>query len=157
MSSWPWLVSVLHDWQGMGILLARLSVGLLFAISGGSKLFAPARRDEMRRTITAAGLPSPASSAVLISSVEFIAGIFLVLGFLTPLCCLLLIGNMLGALCTTVIPGMKSSSVLDWLGEFLYLPEVLYVVILVWLLLSGPGWLGLDHLILPSSLSGGNH
>jgi putative oxidoreductase len=140
----------------MGILLARLSVGLLFAISGGSKLFAPARRDEMRRTITAAGLPAPAMSAVLISSVEFMAGIFLVLGFLTPLCCLLLIGNMLGALGTTVIPGMKSSSVLDWLGEFLYLPEVLYVVILVGLLLSGPGWLSLDQLILPSSLSGRN-
>ena len=101
MSSWQWLVSVLHDWQGMGILLARLSVGLLFAISGGSKLFAPARRDEMRRTITAAGLPAPAMSAVLISSLEFIAGIFLVLGFLTPLCCLLLIGNMFGALGTT--------------------------------------------------------
>jgi uncharacterized membrane protein YphA (DoxX/SURF4 family) len=107
MSSWQWLGSVLHEWQGMGILLARLSVGPLFAISGGSKLFAPARRDEMRRTITAAGLPAPAMSAVLISSVEFIADIFLVLGFLTPLCCLLLIGNMLGALGTTVRGSLK--------------------------------------------------
>jgi uncharacterized membrane protein YphA (DoxX/SURF4 family) len=79
------------------------------------------------------------------------AGSFLVLGFLTPLCCLLLIGNMLGALGTTVIPGMKSSSILGWLGEFLYLPEVLYVVMLVWLLFSGPGWLSLDPLLLPSS------
>jgi uncharacterized membrane protein YphA (DoxX/SURF4 family) len=64
---------------------------------------------------------------------------------------------MLGALGTTVIPGMKSSSVLDWLGEFLYLPEVLYVVILLWLLFSGPGWLSLDQLVLPFFLYGRNH
>ena len=151
MSSWLWWVSVLHEWQGMGVLLARLSVGLLFAISGGGKLFVSARREQMRQTIAAAGLPAPTISAVLISSVEFMAGSFLVLGFLTPLCCLLLIGNMLGALGTTVIPGMKSSSILGWLGEFLYLPEVLYVVMLVWLLFSGPGWLSLDPLLLPSS------
>jgi hypothetical protein len=30
----------------------------------------------------------------------------------------------------------------------LYLPEVLYLVILFWLFLSGPGWLSVDHLIL---------
>lgn len=147
MSSWQGLLSVWHEWQWIGILLARWSVGLLFAISGGGKLFVPDRREQMRETIAAAGLPAPAINAVLISSVEFVAGAFLVLGFLTPLCCLLLIGNMLGALGTTVIPGMKSSSVLGWLGEFLYLPEVLYVVILIWLLLSGPGWLSLDQLV----------
>ena len=157
MSSWQGLVSVWHEWQWIGILLARWSVGLLFAISGGGKLFVPARREQMCQTLATAGLPAPAINAVLISSVEFVAGAFLVLGFLTPLCCLLLIGNMLGALCMTVIPGMKSSSVLGWLGEFLYLPEVQYVVILVWLLLSGPGWLSLDQFMLSSSLYQGNH
>lgn len=134
-------MSLLHDWQGIGILLARWSVGLLFVISGGGKLFVPARHEQTRQTVAAAGLPAPVINAVLLSSVEFVADAFLAVGFLTPLCCLLLIGNMSGALGTTVIPEMKSSSVLGWLGEFLYLPEVLYVVILVWLLLSGPGCL----------------
>jgi hypothetical protein len=35
-----------------------------------------------------------------------------------------------------------------WLAESLYLPEVLYLVILIWLFFSGPGWLSVDHLIL---------
>ena len=37
---------------------------------------------------------------------------------------------------------------LSWLSEFLYLPEVLYLVILIWLFLSGLGWLSVDRLIL---------
>jgi hypothetical protein len=37
---------------------------------------------------------------------------------------------------------------LDWLGEFLYFPEVLYLVMLVWLFFSGPGWASVDHLVL---------
>jgi len=30
----------------------------------------------------------------------------------------------------------------------LYLPEVLYLLILIWLFFSGPGWLSVDHLVL---------
>jgi hypothetical protein len=40
---------------------------------------------------------------------------------------------------------------MKWLGEFLYLPETLYVVILLWLLLSGPCWFSLDYALLSSS------
>ncbi|HEY5991870.1 MAG TPA: hypothetical protein VIU10_04765 [Candidatus Udaeobacter sp.] len=35
----------------------------------------------------------------------------------------------------------------NWLAEFLYLPEVLYLVILLWLFFSGAGWVSIDHLI----------
>jgi uncharacterized membrane protein YphA (DoxX/SURF4 family) len=48
------------------------------------------------------------------------------------------------------VRGIKAQSLVSWLGDFLYLPEVLYVVMLVWLFFSGPGWLSLDHLILSS-------
>lgn len=33
-----------------------------------------------------------------------------------------------------------------WLDDFLYLPEVLYVMILVWLIFSGPGRYSIDGL-----------
>ena len=36
---------------------------------------------------------------------------------------------------------------LAWLDEFLYLPEVLYTLILVWLIFSGPGRYSVDGLI----------
>ncbi len=148
MELWRSLTSALPQWEWIGVLLARVSVGLLFAISGGGKLFIAARREEMQKTLRQAGLPAPEMNAVVISSVELVFGTLLIVGFLTPLCCLMLIGVMVGALATTVLPGLKAKSIGGWLGEFLYLPEVLYIVILVWLFFSGPGWLSVDHLIL---------
>ena len=38
-------------------------------------------------------------------------------------------------------------SPLAWLDDFLYLPEVLYVMILAWLIFSGPGRYSIDGLI----------
>jgi len=133
-------------WEWIGQLLARVSVGLLFFLSGRAKLFVPARREQMRETLRQAGLPRPELSATAVSATEFVAGASLCVGLLTPLACVMLIGVMAGALATTQIPQLKASSAVDWLAEFLYLPEVLYVVILVWLLLAGPGWFSLDRL-----------
>jgi hypothetical protein len=55
---------------------------------------------------------------------------------------------MIVAIATTAIRNVKASSPTDWLAAFLYLPEPLYLVILIWLFFSGPGWLSVDHLIL---------
>jgi putative oxidoreductase len=150
MDFWASVTDVLHRWEWIGALLARLAVGLLFAISGGGKLFVPARRHQMRETMREAGLPVPEVSAVVVSSVELVFGTLLAIGFLTRLDCVMLAGTMVGALTTTVLPGIEADSISGWLGEFLYLPEVLYLVILVWLFFSGPGWLSVDHLILSS-------
>src|SRR5215472_9610560 len=140
--------SSLSQWEWLGQLLARVSVGLLFFLSGRGKLFVPARREQMRGAMRHAGVPQPELTAVVIAAVEFTFGAALCLGLLTPVACVMLIGVMLGALATTQIPAMKAASAIDWLGEFLYLPEVLYVVILVWLFFAGPGWFSVDHSIL---------
>ena len=42
---------------------------------------------------------------------------------------------------------IHESGALAWLDDFLYLPEVLYVIILVWLIFSGPGRYSIDGLI----------
>jgi putative oxidoreductase len=81
----------------------------------------------------------------VVSTVEFVGGSLLLLGALTPLACLMLSGVMVVALATARIPGIHASSVTGWLGEFLYLPEVLYLVLLIWLFLAGPGWLSVDQ------------
>jgi hypothetical protein len=59
VSSIRTLVSELHTWEWLAILLARLAVGLLFFLSGRGKLFVPERREEMRRTLVAAHVPLP--------------------------------------------------------------------------------------------------
>jgi len=137
----------LHAWQWLGILMARLGVGLLFFLSGRGKLFVPERREQMRETLVAAHVPFPELNALFVSTVEFVFGLLLILGAVTPLACVVLSGVMIVAIATTVIRTIRAMSPLGWLSEFLYLPEVLCLVILFWLLLSGPGQFSVDHLI----------
>ncbi|PYK05363.1 MAG: DoxX family protein [Verrucomicrobia bacterium] len=141
-------LSELHAWQWVGILVARIAVGLLFFLSGRSKLLIPERREQMRETLLAAHVPFPEFNTVFVSTVEFTFGLFLVLGLATPLACVMLGCVMIMATATTAIRNIKAPPLLGWLSEFLYLPEVLSLVILVWLFLSGPGWFSVDHLIL---------
>jgi putative oxidoreductase len=147
MSSIRTIVSELHTWEWLAILLARLAVGLLFFLSGRGKLFVPERREQIRETLVAAHVPFAEFNAVFVATVEFVFGSFLVLGFATPLACVMLGCVMIMAIATTAIRNIKAPPLLDWLSEFLYLPEVLSLVILVWVFLSGPGWFSLDHLI----------
>lgn len=139
-------ISELHAWEWLGIFVARLAVGLLFFFSGRGKLFVNARREQMRETLRAAHIPFPEFNTHFVAMVEFGFGALLVLGALTPLACVMLGGVMLVAIATSAIPNLKASSPLGWLSEFLYLPEVLYLVILLWLFFSGPGWFSLDHI-----------
>jgi len=39
----------------------------------------------------------------------------------------------------------KGRSPLNWLDDFLYLPEVLYVLFFIWLICSGPGKFSVDY------------
>jgi putative oxidoreductase len=102
----------------------------------------------MRETLVAARVPFPEFNTLLVSTVEFVFGLFLILGALTPITCAMLGCVMIMAIATIAIRNIKATSPLGWLSEFLYLPEVLYLVILCWLFLSGPGWFSIDHLIL---------
>jgi putative oxidoreductase len=141
-------VDELHSLEWLGILLARVAVGLLFFISGRGKLFVPERREQMRQTLVEAHVPFPDFNAVFVSTVEFVCGLLLILGALTPLVCALLACLMVVAIATTAIRNIKASSPAEWLAAFLYLPEPLYLMILIWLFFSGSGWLGVDNLLL---------
>jgi putative oxidoreductase len=141
-------VNELHSLEWLGILLARVAVGLLFFLSGRGKLFVAERREQMRRTLIEAHVPFPDFNALFVSTIEFVCGLLLILGALTPLACALLAFVMVLAIATIAIRDIKASSPAEWLAAFLYLPEPLYLVILIWLLFSGPGWLSVDHLLL---------
>jgi putative oxidoreductase len=141
------LLSALHSYEWIGILVARLAVGSLFVLSGRGKLFVPERRQQMRQTLVEAHVPFPEFNAIFVSAVEFACGWLLVLGALTPLASAMLGCVMFVALATIAAPNIKASAPLDWLAEFLYRPEVLYLVIFIWLFFSGAGWLSVDQLI----------
>jgi putative oxidoreductase len=59
----------------------------------------------------------------------------------------LLIDMIVATLTSAVSTLPKGLSFLRWLDDFLYLPEVLYVLFFVWLICSGPGKFSVDYWI----------
>jgi putative oxidoreductase len=133
------------DLEQYAILLVRVSVGLFFAISGANKLFVASSRQTMYETLVAAKVPFPRLMTYFVSGVEFVGGCLLAVGFLSSLASVTLLGDMLVAIVTTKLSAMpKGLSPLNWLDDFLYLPEVLYVLFFIWLICSGPGKFSVD-------------
>jgi putative oxidoreductase len=137
-----------RSWEQFSILLARVSLGMFFAISGGNKLLVPSRTRQMYETLAGAGIPLPHFMTYFVSSVEFVSGCLLVIGMLTSLGCAALIIQMIVAIATVQLATIpKGLSLLNWLDDLLYLPETMYIVILIWLISSGPGRVSVDHRI----------
>jgi putative oxidoreductase len=129
------------------ILLVRTALGLFFAISGGNKLFVASRTQAMYETLVAARVPLPRLMTYLVSAVEFAGGGLLIVGLLSSLVSAALLADMVVAILTTSLSAMpKGLPPLNWLDDFLYLPEVLYALFFVWLICSGPGKFSVDHL-----------
>jgi putative oxidoreductase len=133
--------------EWMPITAVRVLIGIFFCISGGTKLLVPAQFALMEQTLAQSHIPITHANALFVSLIEFAAGIGLALGLFTPVCALVLAVDMIVAIMTNRIQSIQASGVLAWLDAFLYLPEVLYVMILVWLIFSGPGRYSIDGLI----------
>ena len=128
------------------ILLVRVSIGLFFAISGANKLFVAGSRQTMYETLVKAKVPFPRQTAYFVSGVEFVGGSLLIVGFLSSPACVALLVDMIVATLTTALSTLpKGLSPLNWLDDFLYLPEVLYMLFFIWLICSGPGKLSVDY------------
>jgi putative oxidoreductase len=140
-------LTTLHAGEWMPMTAARVLIGIFFCISGGTKLFVPAQFGELEKTMIQIHVPFPHATALFVATVEFACGAALALGMLTPLCAAMLTGDMIVAIATTSIHGIQAKGFLAWLDDFLYLPEVLYTLILVWLIFSGPGRFSVDGLI----------
>ena len=134
------------DLEQYAILLVRVSLGLFFAISGGNKLFVAGGTKPVYETLVKANVPFPRQTAYFVSGVEFVAGSLLTVGVLSsPACVALMIDMIVATLTTAVSTIPKGLSPLRWLDDFLYLPEVLYVLFFIWLLCSGPGRFSVDY------------
>lgn len=140
-------MATLHGAEWIPITAVRILIGVFFCISGGTKLLVPARLRTMEQTLAESHIPFSHANAIFVSLVEFGCGAGLVLGLFSPLCALLLVVNMVVAIATNRIQSIQTSGILAWVDDFLYLPEVLYVMILVWLIFSGPGRYSIDGLI----------
>ena len=128
------------------VLLVRVSIGLFFAISGANKLFVADGTKPVYDTLVKANVPFPRFTAFFVAGVEFVGGALLTVGFLSIAACLALLIDMVVATLTEAISTLpKGLSPLSWLDDFLYLPEVLYVLFFIWLICSGPGKFSVDY------------
>jgi putative oxidoreductase len=140
-------LTMLRAGEWVPVTAARVLIGIFFCISGGTKLFVRAQFSVLEQTIVQSHIRFPRATALFVAIVEFACGSALALGLLTPLCAALLVGDMIVAIATNRIQSIEASSVLAWLDDFLYLPEVPYTLILVWLIFSGPGRYSVDGII----------
>ena len=129
----------LNQLEWIPILLARISIGLLFFESGKGKLFV--KFEEFTDFFVQLGIPFPHFNAIFVASIEFVGGTCLIVGVATRLFSVPLAFIMLIAILTSEIKKVST------LGDFLYLPEVSLLAIFIWLVFSGPGKISIDHMI----------
>ncbi len=142
------------DLEQYAILLVRVSLGVFFAISGANKLFVAGGMKAIYETLVKAKVPFPHQTAYFVAGVEFVCGSLLTVGFLSSAACAALLIDMIVATLTSAISTLpKGLSPLNWLDDFLYLPEVLYVLFFIWLIGSGPGKFSVDYWLTGKLLS----
>jgi putative oxidoreductase len=140
-------LTMLRSGEWVPMTAARVLIGIFFCISGGTKLFVRAQFGVLEQTMVEIHIPFPRATALFVATVEFACGAGLALGSLTPLCAAMLMVDMIVAITTTSIHSIQAKGFLAWFDAFLYLPEVLYTLILVWLIFSGPGRYSVDGII----------
>lgn len=119
-------------------LLARLTLGIIFAESGWGKLH---NLPKVIAFFTELGIPAPSIQAPFVAGVEFVGGLLLLVGLVTPLAAIFLTGTMAVAIATAKMGEVHS------LGDFAGLSEWAYLVLLLWLVWAGAGGASLDALL----------
>jgi putative oxidoreductase len=118
--------------------LARLCVGWVFFQSGWGKLHNLPQVTEYFQSL---GLPAPAFQAALASTTELVCGGLLLVGLLTRIASVPLIITMTVAILTAKKEELTGFSALYGFIEYLY------ILLMVYLGVQGPGPLSLDQLL----------
>ena len=122
----------------IGPLLARITVGWVFVVSGWGKIH---HIDKVIGFFTNLGIPAPVFQAHMTAYTELIAGLLLIVGLASRISSVALGIIMIVALKTALAEDICGFSDLVGISEYLYL------VLMVWLAVAGPGKVALDHLI----------
>ncbi len=132
------LAQFLSKLEWLPPLLIRLSIGLVFVLSGQGKLLNLERTAEY---FTSLHIAFPLFNALLASSTEFLGGIALILGLFTRVAGFFLAFVMVIAIITAQLPSIQE------LSEFVGLIEWAYFLIFVWFIFRGAGSISLDKLL----------
>lgn len=132
------ILNLSHSWTWLPPLLARITVGVVFFQSGLGKVN---NLERVTGYFASLGLPAPAFQAMLVGWSELIAGLLLILGLATRLATIPLTIIMIVAIRTALSEDVTDFSSLAGATEYLY------IVLMVWLMVAGPGKVALDALV----------
>lgn len=134
----PLMLSIASKLSWLPPLVARLTVGWVFLQSGWGKLHALPDIIDYFRTL---GIPAPEIQAPFASGTEFVCGGLLLVGLASRLASVPLIVVMTVAIMTARFEELTSA------GALFGFIEWLYIALLLWIAVAGPGPLSLDALI----------
>ena len=126
----------------------RVLMGQMLYFSGHGKLH---NLPETVKAFVGFGVPFPELIAPLTATIEMVGGLAIFFGLGTRIAALMLIGILIGAL-TTAHAGQMAHAWRIWdssddvplLNDIAAFPPLVFML---WLFVSGPGWLSLDTLI----------
>jgi len=134
----PMLVALCSRLRWLPPALARLTLGWVFLLSGWGKLH---HLDDVIGFFASLGIPAPQLQAPFASGVEFVCGLLLLLGLFSRPASVPLVVVMIVAIATARREELTS------LGDLFGFIEYLYIVLLSYVALEGPGPLSLDALL----------
>jgi putative oxidoreductase len=117
-------------------LATRLVVGWVFIESGWGKLQHLPKVVDFFRSL---GIPAPNIQAPMVACIELICGCLLICGLLARIAAIPLIGVMVVAIATAKSADIGTASDLFAVSEFLY------ILLLGWIIIYGPGSISIDR------------
>ena len=133
-----WPESVARHFLWAGPLVARVTVGYVFMLTGWGKLNNLPR---MIQNFTEWGIPFPEILTPVVSGIECFGGLFLILGLFTRFS-----GGALAVVMLVAIKAAKADQI-DSLETLLGFEESIYFAVFTWLAIAGAGKASLDFLM----------
>ena len=133
-----WPARIANHFLWIGPLIARITVGYVFMLTGWGKL---QNLDRVTEYFTSLGIPAPHILTPFVSGLECFGGLFLILGVLTRISA--------GGLAVTMIVALVTAkwAEVDSLHTLLGFEETLFLAIFTWLAICGAGKASLDYVI----------
>jgi putative oxidoreductase len=130
------------------VAIIRIATGVFFTISGFNKLFVASRHESLKNNLEHNGIPVVGFMQWWVPGWEFVAGMMLTIGLLTPVAAFVLTTICIVACCCESRGKVEAYHPInggDTLADYLYLPEVLYICLLSVSLFSGGGVYSVDN------------
>ncbi|MFY9958329.1 DoxX family protein [Bradyrhizobium sp.] len=132
------------------ITAMRFALGSFFVLSGVHKLTNKQRHETFVETLRVLGIPRIGLFQWFVPGVEFLGGLGVAVGCLTPLAALGLLVICAVALLTsspTVVASYKPIDRADRVDDWLYQPELMYALMLLYFIAAGAGPVSVDQLL----------